>query len=136
MTVDQRLYDAAVDLAVNRYPEGWAGAAAMYTADRKILTSVYVDTNNTGAELCMETGCICEAHKLNVAISASICVSREDNNEPFLVLTPCGICQERLAFWGSDVQVAVPHPDDPSKWQSKALREVQPYYWQNAFKPF
>ena len=92
MVVDQRLYDAAFQLAVERYPEGWAGASAMYTVDGDILTSVYVDAHNVGAELCMETGCICEAHKLDKSIAASICISRESDNEPFLVLTPCGIC--------------------------------------------
>lgn len=42
---------------------------------------------------------------------------------------PCGICQERLAFWGDAVQVAVPHEDDPTRWESKSLKEVQPYSW-------
>lgn len=136
MTVDKNLYDAAVGLAKVRYPTGWSGAAAMYTADGSILTSVYVDTPNSGGELCIETGCICEAHKLDTPVAASICVSRETETEPFVILSPCGICQERLACWGGDVQVAVPQPDDPTKWQSKPLREVQPYYWRSAFEPF
>ncbi|MEM6430143.1 MAG: cytidine deaminase, partial [Deinococcota bacterium] len=51
MIVDQKLYDAAINLALRRYPKGWAGAAAMYTADGQILTSVYVDANATSAEL-------------------------------------------------------------------------------------
>jgi cytidine deaminase len=136
IVVDQDLCDAAVELAAARYPAGWGGAAAMYTADGRILTSVYVETPNSGSELCMETGSICEAHKLGVAITASVCVSRESEDEPFLILSPCGICQERLAFWGGDVHVAVPHPDDPRKWQSKPLRKVQPYYWRKAFGPF
>lgn len=136
MMVDQHLYDAAVRLARTRYPTGWGGAAAMYTANGHISTSVYVETPNSGGELCMETGCICEAHKLDVPITASICVSREAEGEPFLILSPCGICQERLAFWGGGVHVAVPEPGDPIRWQSKPLREVQPYYWRNAFRPF
>lgn len=136
MLVDQNLYNAAVKLATSRYPAGWSGAAAMYTADGKILTSVYVETPISGGELCMETGSICEAHKLDVAIAASICVSRESESEPFVILSPCGICQERLAFWGGDVQVAVPQPDDPTEWLSKSLREVQPFYWGKAFDLF
>ena len=134
--VDKKLYGAAVELAVSRYPTGWAGAAAMYTAEGNILTSVYVETPVSGGELCMETGSICEAHKLNTPITASICVSRESEEEPFIIMSPCGICQERLAFWGGDVHLAVPEPGDPTKWQSKLLREVQPYYWGNAFEPF
>lgn len=136
MVIDQDLYNAAVELATARYPAGWGGAAAMYTADGAILTSVYVETPNSGGELCMETGCICEAHKRGVAIMASICVSRKSEDEPFVILSPCGSCQERLAFWGGDVHVAVPHPGDPTSWQSKLLREVQPYYWRSVFGPF
>lgn len=136
MTVDQTLYNAAVKLAVARYPTDWSGAAAMYTADGKILTSVYVDAPNSGVELCSETGCICEAHKFGVAITASIYISRLSEKEPFIILTPCGLCQERLAFWGGDVQVAVPNPEDATKWVSKSLREVQPFYWRKAFASF
>ena len=136
MIVDQTLYNAAVGLATARYPTDWGGAAAMYAADGQILTSVYVDAPNIGVELCSETGCICEAHKLGVAITASICISRSSEKEPFIILTPCGLCQERLAFWGGDVQVAVPKPDDATQWLSKPLREVQPFYWRKAFAPF
>ena len=42
-------------------------------------------------------------------------------------------CQERLFFWGPDVEVAVPDPQDSSRWLAKRLSEVQPYYWRNVF---
>lgn len=136
MVVDQRLVDAAIRQALERWPDEEAGAAAMYTAEGDLLTSVYVEAPNIAVELCHETGAICEAHRRNVAIAASVCVSRESEDAPFLILSPCGVCQERLAFWGGDVSVAVPHPDDPTKWQSKTLREVMPYYWRRALEPF
>lgn len=134
MQVDQALVDAAISLAERRYAgdpdsDGWAGAAAMYATDGRILTSVFVDSPNDAANLCCETGAIAEAHKLQLGIVASVCVSRERPDAPFVILTPCGICQERLAFWGGDVQVGVPQPDDPTRWLSKTLREVQPFYW-------
>lgn len=134
MHVDQRLVNAAIELAEQRYAgdpdgDGWAGAVAMYASDGRILSSVFVDAPNLAASRCCETGAIAEAHKLNLAVTASVCVSRERSNAPFLILTPCGICQERLAHWGGDVEVAVPHPDDSSRWLAKPLREVQPYYW-------
>lgn len=134
MEVDQALVNAAIELAENRYAgdpdgDGWAGAAAMYTSDGQILTSVFVDSPNPAASLCCEAGAIAEAHKLNLAVVASVCVSRDGPEAPFVILTPCGICQERLAYFGGDVQVAVPHPHDPTRWLSKALREVQPHYW-------
>ncbi len=136
MTIDQKLYNAAAELANSRYPKGWGAAAAMYTTDGNILTSVYVACHSDQAELCIETGCICEAHKLGVAITGTICLSREVETEPFVILAPCGICQERLAYWGGDVQVAVPRADDPTKWLSVPLREVQPYYWHKIFESF
>ena len=136
MQVDQRLVAAAIKQALERWPDEEAGAAAAYTTDDRILTSVYVETPNSVVNLCHETGAICEAHRLNVAITASVCVSREDKDAPFLILTPCGVCQERLAYWGSDVQVGVPQPDDPTKWSSRSLGEVTPFYWRKALEPF
>lgn len=40
MNIEQMLYDTAVELIKKRYPTGWGGAAAMYTEDGRILTSV------------------------------------------------------------------------------------------------
>lgn len=33
--MEQKLYQAAIDLIEKRYPSGWGGAAAMYTEDGK-----------------------------------------------------------------------------------------------------
>ncbi len=136
MQVDQKLVDAAIKQALERWPDEEAGAAAVYTTDGRILTSVYVETPNSVVNLCHETGAICEAHRLNVSIAASVCVSREDKDEPFLILTPCGVCQERLAYWGGGVQVGVPYPNDPKKWLSRSLSEVMPFYWRKALESF
>lgn len=130
MVVDEALVNAAINLAERRYAgdpdgDGWAGAAAMYTSDGRILTSVYVDSPNAAASLCCEAGAIAEAHKLNLSVAATVCVSRDRPDAPFVILTPCGICQERLAYWGGDVQVAVPNPGDPTRWLSKPLRQVR-----------
>lgn len=83
MAVDQRLVDAAIRQALERWPDEEAGAAAMYTSEGDLLTSVYVEAPNTAVELCHETGAICEAHRRNVAITASVCVSREGKDTPF-----------------------------------------------------
>ena len=131
MKVDQRLVEAALDQIKRRFPSGSGGAAAVYLEDGQILTSVAFDCPNEVANLCHETGAFCEANRLNLRVLASVCVSRAGPSEPFIILTPCGVCQERLSLWGADVQVAIPHPDNASKWQSKTLNEVQPYYWRN-----
>ena len=127
--LDDRLVEAAISQAEKRFPSGPGGAAAAYLADGRILTSVCFDSPNDKVDLCHETGAICEANRLNLPINASVCVSRKSELDRFIILTPCGVCQERLAAWGLEVQVAVPVEGNPHKWQAKSLREVQPFYW-------
>ncbi len=132
MPLDQPLVDAAIQQALARFPSGYAGVAAIRTETGQILTSVCFDPPNAGAGLCHETGAYCEANRLDVRVVASVCVSRSEPGKPFLILAPCGICQERLALWGADVEVAVAVPGMPGQWQSKRLAELQPHYWRNA----
>ena len=132
MSLDQSLVDAAIRQALIRFPSGYAGAAAVRTATGQIVTSVSFDAPNAGASLCHETGAFCEANRLGVRVVACVCVSRSEPGRPFLILAPCGICQERLAFWGSDVEVAVAVPGEPGQWQVKRLAELQPHYWRKA----
>jgi len=131
MTIEKSLYNAAVQLIEERYPKGWGGATAMYTKDHQILTSVSPDILNASTELCIETGAILEAHKLNVSVTHSICVVRDDEKAPFKILTPCGTCQERLVYWGSDVKAAVTTKNNELLF--KTLEELQPYHWLNAY---
>lgn len=134
MKLDQALVDAAIELLEQRFPGQEGIAAAMYTEEGKILTSVFFEPEWGSAMLCAETGAICEAEKLGKRIVASVCVSRLTGDSPIVILTPCGICQERLFHWGEDVEVAVPISGDATKWEIKTLKEIQPYYWVNAFK--
>lgn len=131
MDIENALYEAAVQLITKRYPKGWGGAAAMYMKDGQILTSVAPDVLNASTELCMETGAILEAHKLDTAVTHSICIAREDEHTPFKILTPCGTCQERLVYWGSTVKAAVTTKDNVLLF--KTLKELQPYHWLSAY---
>jgi cytidine deaminase len=133
VNIEQKLYQAAKELLDKRYPTGWGGAAAMYTSEDKILTSVAPEVINASTELCIETGAILEAHKFNTKITHSICVVRDNENEEVKVLTPCGVCQERLIYWGRDVKVAV-SSNDEEQLHFKTLEEVQPYHWSMAYK--
>ncbi|MDX8046274.1 cytidine deaminase [Gracilibacillus sp. S3-1-1] len=132
MDIEQKLYQVAIDLIEKRYPSGWGGAAAIFTEDGQILTSVAPDVINASTELCIETGAILEAHKLNTKVTHTICVVREGENAAFTVLTPCGVCQERLFYWGENVKAAVTNLN--SKLEFKTLREIQPYHWYKAYK--
>ena len=134
MKLDQKLVDAAIAFTQARYAIGEeAGAAAMYTSSGKILVSTFFDSPNDAVRLCHETGAICEAHKLGEVVTASVCVNRLSDGR-FHILSPCGICQERLYLWGGAVEVAVPVAGDPTRWVSKTLAEVQPYYWYTPYK--
>ncbi|WP_163581938.1 cytidine deaminase [Gracilibacillus saliphilus] len=131
MNIEQKLYQSAIELIKTRYPTGWGGAAAMYTEDGQILTSVSPEVMNASTELCIETGAILEAHKLNTKITHTVCVVREDENDEFKILTPCGVCQERLFYWGEHVKAAVTNPD--GKLEYKTLKVLQPYHWYSAY---
>jgi len=134
MHVDQALFDAAVEQLHARWPGNGAGvAAAVYLSDGSILTGVPLDNINPSMTLCAETGPICQANTTGVAIAASICVAQEEGGREFLVLAPCGACQERLALWGPDVEVGVASANGDAGWESKALVEVHPYYWAAAY---
>ena len=127
MSIEMDLYNAAIDLIQNRYPEGWGGAAAVMTSTGRLLTSVAPDTKNDALALCMEVGAYLEAHKLNEAVTHSLCIYRDDEHSPFKVLTPCGICQERLVHWGGSVLAAVTNPENELIFVP--VRELQPFHW-------
>lgn len=133
MKLDQKLVDAAIEFTKQRFPtEEWAGASAMYTDGGQVLISTSPETMNDSVSVCHEMGAICEAYKLNQKVTASVCVARDEAGH-FHILTPCGVCQERLFIWGNKVEVAVPLDGDSTKWQMKLLSDVQPYYWKKPF---
>jgi cytidine deaminase len=68
---------------------------------------------------------------LNKRILATVCVSRDEKG--FHILTPCGVCQERLWTWGGEIDCAVPNRDDSTKWQSIKLKDLSPHYWRLPF---
>lgn len=126
--IEKEMFDKAVDFLNERYGENKTGGAAVLRIETgEYLISIWPEVNNTSADLCAETGAICEAHKLNKKVTHSICVCRGEDNEPYEILTPCGICQERLMYWGKDVRCAISTKDNRIVF--KTLEEIQPYYW-------
>ncbi|MCH5287461.1 MAG: cytidine deaminase [Christensenellaceae bacterium] len=129
--IEKEMYRLAVELINKRYPVGWGGAGVVHTANGHYFTSVCNDTGNASANLCIETGAMLEAHKFNEKVTHCMCLVREDANSSYQVLSPCGICQERLRYWGKDVQVAVTTEDDALLFVT--LGELQPYHWSKAY---
>ena len=129
--IEREMYRRAVELIEKRYPVGWGGAGVVHTSNGNYYTSVSIETANASATLCIETGAMLEAHKFNEKVTHCLCLIREDETSPYQVLSPCGICQERLRYWGEDVQVAVTTGEEEIKFVE--LRELQPYHWTKAY---
>ena len=134
MKVDQTLFNAAIELIESRFgKKSNEGAAAIYTDSGKIITSTAPETLNDSVSLCHEAGAYCEAYKLNEAIVASICVHQLEDGRN-IVLSPCGVCQERLFLYGGDVEVGVPIQGQSLEWESKKLKEINSHYWRNVME--
>lgn len=130
-TVERKMYLKALELIEKRYPAGWGGAGVIRTAADNYYTSVSIETANASAVVCIELGAMLEAHKYNEKVTHCMCLVRENEKSKPKVLTPCGICQERLRYWGEDVQVAVTSDENEIKFVQ--LKELQPYHWTKAY---
>lgn len=104
----------------------------MLLQDGTILTGTAPDAFNPSVEVCHEIEPYCGAYRLNQRIVASVCLHREPGGRT-VVLSPCGVCRERLAVHGPEVLVAVADRDDPTVVVWKPLRDVLPDYWMTAF---
>ena len=133
LDVEQKMYNIAKKLIEKRYPVGWGGVAVIHTEKDNYFSSVPIETANGSASLCIEVGAMCEAHKYNERVTHCLCVVRDDDKSSYKVLSPCGICQERLRFWGENVQVGVTTDDGTILFVK--LKELQPYHWSKAYKP-
>lgn len=131
MNIEQQLYDVVKHLIEQRYSNDWGGAAAIRVEDGTIYTSVAPGVINASTELCMETGAILEAHKFQKKVTHSICLARENEHSELKVLSPCGVCQERLFYWGPEVQCAITNAKQDIIF--KPLKELQPYHWTEAY---
>lgn len=120
-----KLYLEAKALMESRFA-GEGGVGAVMLEDGSILTSVWNETLNSAVDLCAETGAILEAHKLNKKITHSLCLVRDEEGKE-KIIAPCGVCQERLFFFGKDVMCAI--NSEVSDIKFKSLSELQPYYW-------
>ncbi len=128
MNIENEMFEKALDFLNKRYGDNKAGGVAVLRVESgDYLVSVWPEVNNSSADLCAEVGAICEAHKLNEKVTHSLCLCRQKDNEPYEILTPCGICQERLFYWGKEVKCAISTKDNSIVF--KTLEEIQPYYW-------
>ena len=104
----------------------------MLLDDGSIVTGTSPDTVNGSVEVCHEVEPYCAAFRLGRHIVASVCLHRLEDGRHF-VLSPCGVCRERLANHGPDVLLAVPSASDPTEVAWVTLREALPHYWMSVF---
>lgn len=129
----QALVDACRRLIESRFAgEDHRGAAAMLLADGTVVTGTSPAAVNPSVEVCHEIEPYCAAYRLNQPAMASICLHHHADGR-FLVLSPCGVCRERLAVHGPQVLVAVARSDDATQAVWKPLKDVLPDYWMSAF---
>lgn len=125
--IEKEMYDDALKFFECRYGQRAGGVAVLKTEDGKHVISVWPECDNECASLCAETGAICEAFKLNKKITHSLCIARQEDGGNLQILSPCGICQERLMYFGDQVKCAVTTKNNELVF--KTLKELQPYYW-------
>jgi cytidine deaminase len=125
--------DACRSLICDRFhDDDHHGAAAMLLDDGTLVTGTAPDAINPSVEVCHETEPYCAAFRLGRRVLASVCLHREPGGRT-VVLSPCGVCRERLAVYGPNVLVAVADVDDPTLVVWKPLKAVLPDYWMTAF---
>ena len=125
--------EACRSLIAERFPdEADRGAAAMLLANGTILTGTAPEAINPAVEVCHEVEPYCGAFRLGLGILASVCLHRQPDGRT-VVLSPCGVCRERLAVHGPGVLVAVADRDDPTTVVWKTLKDILPDYWMTSF---
>jgi cytidine deaminase len=135
--MDDLALDGAIaacrSLISGRFPDDEDhGAAAMLLDDGTMLTGTAPVAINPAVQVCHEIEPFCGAYRLGRRITASVCLHRHPGGRT-VVLSPCGVCRERLAEHGPDVLVAVADPLDACIAIWKPLKDVLPDYWMTAF---
>ncbi len=131
MTIEDDLYAFTKKELLRRYPREWGGVAGMRLSDGTFISSISPDFPNAASSVCMELGGMLTAANQDLAVTHTICLVRNDEHSPIMVLTPCGVCQERLGLWGPGVRCGITTADHGVHFV--ALRELQPHHWLQAY---
>jgi cytidine deaminase len=124
---DKELYIAVITKAAECHSKGWTGATALRLVSGEILTHCAPEAQNNVVSIYMEVGAILAAHQKKERVTHCISVARNNSQADYKIMSPSGICQERLAFWGGNVKVAISNPENRLKFQT--IKELMPFKW-------
>lgn len=133
---EDALFQAALALAKDQATQDIDGegvGAAALADDGATLKGVWVDAMVDSACLCAETGPICEAHVTGRRLTAVICV-RWTRSTGVSVLAACGVCQERLAVFGTDVLIGIRDAGERG-YRFAPLAALRPSPWWDSIEP-
>ena len=128
-----KLFDSISKTIDKHYPKGWGGAAGVLLENGDILTSISPEFPNAASSVCMELGSYIQAATLDQEITHTLCLVSENENDRLTVLTPCGICQERLSFWGNTTQCGIEILPN-SEIHYISLADLQPFHWSRVYQ--
>lgn len=128
-----KLFDTVSKTIDKHYPKGCGGAAGVLLENGDILTSISPEFPNTASSVCMELGSYIQAATLGQKITHTLCLVRENEHDSLTVLTPCGICQERLNFWGNTIQCGIGILKN-GEVQYMPLADLQPFHWSRVYQ--
>ena len=126
---DLELLLSAARFAKQRYPDHCSVVSAARFDTGSIYHGVWVDASVDAAALCAEAGPICRAHEEGRRIIAVVSIGWDAENKTATVLPSCGVCQERLAYFGLDVWIAVAGDMQSGSCDYRTLRSLRPNYW-------
>lgn len=132
-TKTDQLFDAVKKTIDDHYPAGWGGAGGVLLENGDILTSISPEFPNAASSVCMELGSYIQAATLRQQVTHTLCLVRENEHDSLTVLTPCGICQERLDFWGKTTQCGIDLLPD-GEIHYIPLADLQPFHWSGVYQ--
>lgn len=122
--IEIKLFETAKEFLIKRFPKEWGGVTAAFTDKNRILTSIAPSIHNPSVELCIETGTILEAFKYDEKITHIVTIVRDDENSEIKILSPCGVCQERLSYFGKEVRCAITNKENTLEFRTGLSKKV------------
>ncbi len=119
---ERKLIEAAVDIRANAYaPYSHYRVGAAAAAGEKIFAGVNIENASYGGTICAERIAIGAAITAGFQSFDCLVVATPD------AASPCGICRQFLAEFGSDLPVLLVHSETRSLIRRLKIADLLPY---------